>query len=312
MDLSIIIISYNTRSLLEKCLNSVIKSLEETKIKAEIIVVDNESTDGSKEYVKSLIINGLSELTRSKKQSVNPLTGNKILIKLIENKENLGFGKANNQGIEEARGEYVLLLNSDTEVLDRAIEKLFSFAKKNKQIDFVGGKLFNIDGTAQPSCGPFFSLLVVFAQIFLRGDKLRLIRFSPSRTKEVDWISGACILAKKKCLEEISGFDENFFMYMEEVELCYRAKKKGFRVFFFPGAHFTHLGTGSSQGKTEPIINLYRGFLYFYEKHRSEAEIIILKIMLKLKAGLSYFLGLIFNNQYLKTTYEKAYHLVRF
>lgn len=291
IELSIIIISYNTKQITFDCLQSIYKSLKKTKIDYEVIVIDNASTDESV-------------------QSIDQLNNNKI--RLIVNKINLGFAKANNQAVKEARGEYLLFLNSDIIVQDDAIEKLFNFYQRQENImHFFGGKLFNKDKTPQPSCGPFYSLPVVFCALFLRGDYWGLTRYSPNVIKEVNWISGACILTKKEYFNQINGFDENIFMYMDEIDLLYRAKKQGLKVGFYPNAQFIHLGSASSNEKAYPILQVFNGFMYFYQKHHSVFQQFLLKIMLKLKAGIGILLGFIFNNSYLKETYGKAYKMVK-
>ena len=186
------------------------------------------------------------------------------------------------------------------------VQKLFLFLAENPNVHFAGGKLLNSDGSDQPSCGPFYSLPVVFGALFLRGDYWGLTRYSPNKMKEVDWVSGACILTKKACFEHVAGFDEGIFMYMDETDLLYRAKQLGYRVFFYPQAHFTHLGSSSSKGKTYPILQVYRGFVYFYRKHYSPFDMFLLKGMLKLKALAALFIGKIRHDPYLIQTYEKA------
>ena len=289
-DLSIIITSYNTREITRNCLDSILKSLKKSSLNYEIIVVDNASLDDSVKMLKSLRINDL---------------------RIIENKKNLGFGKANNQAVELASSDYILFLNSDILVLDSAIKELYKFYKQNENmINFLGGKLLNKDMTLQPSCGPFYTLPVVFAALFLRGDYYSLTRYSPNKLKEVDWISGACILTKKQYLQSINGFDENIFMYMDEIDLLYRAKMKNYRVFFYPNARFIHLGSASSGERKYPILQVFKGLIYFYKKHYSAPKLILLKIMLKLKARVGLTLGNLFNNAYLKETYGKALKLV--
>ncbi|MBI4226561.1 glycosyltransferase family 2 protein [Candidatus Roizmanbacteria bacterium] len=162
----------------------------------------------------------------------------------------------------------------------------------------------------QPSCGPFYTLPVIFGALFLRGDYWGLTRYSPNKVKEVDWISGACILTKKQYLTSIEGFDENIFMYMDEVDLLYRAKKQGYSVFFYPKAEFIHLGSASSGERKYPILQVFKGLSYFYKKHHTAPEQIILRFMLKLKAVIWLIMGYIFNNTYLKETYGKALKLV--
>ena len=308
MDLSIIIVSFNTKNLLKNCLNSVIKSLGRTNINYEIIIVDNGSTDGSVKFIKELTswrVNGLKNSLIN-----NSLITNKSTIKLIQNKKNLGFGKANNQALRRARGKHVLLLNSDTETIDNGIESLLGFMDENREADVVGGKLFNKDDTIQPSCGPFYSLHICFLMLFLKGDTLKLTRWSPEKIREVDWVSGACLMAKRSLFEKLS-FDENIFMYMDEIEFLYRAKKTGFKVFFYPQAKFFHLGAASSEEKKTPVLNIFRGLLYFYKKHHPGWRFFLLKLMLKMKAVGAYLCGVLFSNNYLKKTYAEAFVLVR-
>ena len=297
MELSIIIVNFNTKELLKKCLDSIVKS--KLDFNFEIIVVDNGSTDGSVEYLKAQQLEAKRKFPHLK-------------FKIIENQSNLGFGKANNQAFKKAQGEFILLLNSDTEVINGGIEKLLNFMKENKEVDIAGGELLEKDGPPQPSCGPFYSLPVLFLMLFLKGDKLRLTRWSPQKTRQVDWVSGACLMAKRRVFERFS-FDEEIFMYMDEIEFLYRAKKGGFKVFFYPEAKFFHLGSGSSQGKEKkrPVLNIYRGLVYFYQKHHPGWRFFLLKLMLWLKAKGAIFWGSLTGNRYLKELYEEALLLVR-
>ncbi len=292
IDLSIVIISYNTKNLLQNCIDSINQSLWKSKIKYEIIVIDNNSQDGSQKLLKKLIKNKKNHL-------VYHQTG-----------KNLGFGKGNNLAIILAKGKYILLLNSDIVVLNRSIEKLYYFYLKNeKKVHFLGGKLLNKDLTPQPSVGHFFTLPVVFGTLFLKGDYWGLTRFSPNKITQVDWISGACIFTKKILYQKVGGFDENIFMYMEEVDFLYRAKKFGYNTYFFNQAQFIHYGSGSSAGRTFPILQVYQGFLYFYKKHYSFFNLLILRLLLKIKALIAYLIGKIRNNNYLLETYEKAFRI---
>jgi N-acetylglucosaminyl-diphospho-decaprenol L-rhamnosyltransferase len=289
-DLSIIIVSYNTRHITIDCINSILKSLSKPSFAYEIIVFDNNSTDGSVEALQTLT------------QTIPH-------IKLIKSNENVGFGRGNNLAIQQAKGAYVLLLNSDTLVLDNAIDQLLTFYIQNqKQMHFIGAKLFNKDGSPQSSAAPFFNPFVVFAFLFLKGDKWGLTRSSPDNIKQVGWVSGACIMTKKEYFEKVGGFDEGIFMYMEEVDLLYRAKKLNYYTYFYPEAHFIHLGSASSN-KTYPILQVYRGFLYFYRKHYPPFFTFLLKIMLQLKALLSLFIGKLTKNKYLIQTYGQAYQI---
>ena len=281
--LSIIIVSYNTKELLKQCIESIIKNSKTSSVSYEIIVVDNNSKDDSVKFVNSLI-------------------RNKLAIKLIENKENLGFAKANNQGIKIAKGEYIMLLNSDTIVQDNALEILVDYLEKNRDIAVLGPKLLNADRTSQPSVGNFPSLLVVANMLFFEHFvPNRFVRWSPKTTRAVDWVMGAALMSRKEIFNKIGGLDENIFMYMEELEWCYRVKKNGYKIYFYPQAKIVHLGQGSSEtGRKDPIINIYKGLIYFYRKHYPFWKTALLKVTLKIKAGLSYLLGILINNSYLK------------
>jgi hypothetical protein len=292
IDLSIIIVSFNTKAITKNCLDSINRSLLNSKIKYEIIVVDNDSHDGSKEM--------LEKYAKDRK--------NKTIY--LQTNANLGFGKGNNLGVKNAKGKYILLINSDTIVLNRAIEKLFDFYLKNEdKIHFLGPKLLNKDLTPQPSAAYFFTLPVVFVALFLKGDYWGLTRFSPNKLCQVDWVSGACILTKKSYYNRLGGFDKNIFIYMEEVDLLYRAKKIGLNTYFYPKSQIIHLGSASSGGKTFPILQVYKGFLFFYKKHYSKISLFFLRILLKLKALIAYMIGRIKNNQYLINTYGEAFKI---
>ncbi|MDO9028690.1 MAG: glycosyltransferase family 2 protein [Candidatus Roizmanbacteria bacterium] len=291
-DLSIVIVSYNTKKITEACLESVNRSLEKTKIKYEIVVIDNGSHDGSPQLLETM----------------SQDNHNNLVYKQTD--QNLGFGKGTNLGVKITQGKYILLLNSDTIVLNRAIEKLYNFYLKNeKQVHFLGAKLLNRDLTSQPSACRFFTLPVVFATLLLKGDYWGLTRSSPNKFCQVDWVSGACIMTTKKLYQRLNGFDKNIFMYMEEVDLLYRAKKLGLNTFFYPEAKIIHLGSASSSGKTFPILQVYRGFIFFYKKHYSVFHLLMLHIILKSKAVIAYLIGKIKNDSYLIKTYGEAFKL---
>ena len=256
----------------------------------EVIVVDNGSTDDSPTIVAK-------EFPQ---------------VRLIKNKKNLGFGAANNQGMKAATGDYFLLLNSDTVVKDQAPLKMAAFLAKNPRVGAVGCKLLNSDDSLQPSAGPFPGLKVSFIMLFLEHWLGDLVRFSFKETKEVDWVMGAALMIRREVLSKAGLMDEKMFMYMDEVEWCYRLKKAGFKVMFYPGAEIVHLFGGSSKtGRQDPILNIYRGLLYFYQKHYSAWQVAILKFMLKLKAGGALFLGKLTRNSYLIQTYVQAFQITR-
>ncbi|MFZ5366148.1 MAG: glycosyltransferase family 2 protein [Patescibacteria group bacterium] len=291
MDLSVVILSFNTQKLLEDCLNSIFQNTE--GIEFEIIVVDNGSIDGSVEMVKELI---------------KPQTPN---LKLIENKINLGFAKGNNQGLLQAQGKYILLLNSDTIVKNGALKKMVEFMDEHLQAGVVGPKLLNPEGTPQASAGSFPSLPVIGVMLFKEHfGGSQLVRTSYQTTKEVDWVMGAAMMVKREIFPKTGLFDENIFMYYDEVEWCYRIKKAGFKIYFYPEAEIVHLWQRSSQtGRKGPILANYQGLVYFYKKHKSTLDLFLLRILLKLKAGVALIIGHLTNNSYLKETYAEAFKL---
>lgn len=283
MDFSVIIVNFNTKELLKNCLSSV---FSQVGLKFEVWVVDNGSEDGSVQMVKA-------EFPK---------------VRLIRNKENLGFAKANNLALRKAEGNFLFLLNSDTILEDFSLAKNLDFLKRNSQVGALGIKILNFDGSPQPSVGKFYSLINVFLMLF-GGGKLGLGRSSPSKISEIDWVSGAAIILRKEVLEKAGFLDENFFMYMEEVEWCYRIKKAGFKIVFYPEVKIVHYTRGSGS-KSEAIWGIYKGLIYFYQKHKPPWQLEILKIMLKVKAYLAWFLGYLLNDRYLRATYGQAFRLV--
>ncbi|HLL61070.1 MAG TPA: glycosyltransferase family 2 protein [Candidatus Nitrosocosmicus sp.] len=303
MDLSIIIISYNTKDITKKCLDTIYNSLRKTRMKVEILVIDNASEDGS------------VEMLRQYEKITNP---DNIKFAVIISKENLGYVKGNNLGVTKAKAKTILFLNSDIEVLDDAISILYSYFVKQTKYHFLGGKLFNKDMSTQASCGHSYNLFNIFIFLFLRGDYYGITRFSPNEIKDVAWVSGACFITKKEYFEYLKGFDEGIFMYMDEIDLFYRATKVGYKIGFYPECKFIHLGSASSAGRTQPILQVYKGYLYFYKKHFSYFSLLLLKCMLQLKAIISLAIGLVFRlvgkekkANYLINTYAEAYTIAK-
>ena len=212
MDLSIIILSFNTKKLLQECL----KALRNDD---EVIVVDNASSDGSAEMVKK-------DFPK---------------VKLIKNKKNLGFAKANNQGIRRAQGEYYLLLNSDTQVKPGSLNKLIQFAKKEPEVGIIGARLINPDDSVQPSIYHFPTLWRAIREYWL-GQKGVYEKYSPQGRKavEVEAVTGAAMLIPRKTIEKVGLLDERYFMYFEDLDYCRRVRLVGFKVFYLPTAGILH------------------------------------------------------------------------
>jgi GT2 family glycosyltransferase len=193
--------------------------------------------------------------------------------------------------------------------MDDGIERLLRFVKENPK-SFAGGKLFNEDKSPQASSGPMYALPVVFAMLFCKGDTLGITRYSPDHIKKVDWVSGACLLGKKEAFVDVGLFDEGIFMYMEDIEFLYRARKRGYAVFFCPTARFIHSGAASSGQRRTPVVNIYQGLLYFYRKHRSAIAYTIVRYMLMAKALAVIAIGRMIGRKDVYTLYEKALRLV--
>lgn len=278
---SIIILSYNTKNYLLSCLDALFQHTRDVVF--EVIIVDNASSDDSVAVVKKMY-------------------GEKIT--LIENPANVGFAKGNNIGAKKAQYPYVLFLNSDTVFQDNAVKKMVMFLEQDKDVGIVGGKLVNSDGTMQRAYGTFYSLPSVFFML-VAGDRGEIALSSQQEKRSVDWVSGACMMVRKSLFDELKGFDEAFFMYIEDMELCYRVKNRGKSVYFLSSITIRHIGQGSSN-RAFAIVHIYKGLLYFYKKHKSLWEYIIVRSMLTIKAIVLILIGTIMNNMYLRTTYRKA------
>lgn len=259
MDVSIIIVNYNTRELLKDCLNSVFAKTSE--LNYEVIVVDNASFDNSSNMVKT-------EFPQ---------------VKLIESKENLGFGKGNNLGIKEAKGKYVFLLNSDCELKNNAIKILFNFMEKHPECGASGGNLYDKNNNYNAALGlqsPLFEWAITHSVLqFIFPKKYKYIKgyqknFDRTKTGEVGFITGADLMIKKSVFDEIGAFDPIFFMYFEETELQWRINKAGYKIFFVPESEIYHFEGGSPTPKKK-LLMLRSEFIYFRLTQGILAELIV-------------------------------------
>ena len=249
-DLSIIIVNWNTRALLRECLRSVYSNLPPHTV--DVIVVDNASTDGSVDMVHT-------EFPQAN---------------LICNSKNLGFARANNQGIALSIARYILLLNSDTVVEPDALERLIDFMDSNPRAAAAGSMLLNPDGSLQSSCYPFPSISRELWRLF-HLDKLRaygvyqMEGWDRNASREVDHIQGASMVLRSEVLAKTGVLDEDFFMYSEELDLCYRLKKDGWKLYWLPQSKVIHYGGKSTKQTAEKMfLELYRSkVLYFRKNH---------------------------------------------
>lgn len=299
--LSIVIVSFNTEKLLFECLTSVFLELKKREsVSTEVIVVDNASKDRSFEMVKK----------------------NFPEVMTIVNHENVGFAAANNQGIEKSKGEYILLLNSDTKLTSGSLNCLITPLKNDTTIGVVGGKLLNRDNSIQPSIGFLPTIFRVFLWMFFLDDIPFIQKiFHPyhitdkkeyERNQFVDWVSGACFCIRADIISKIGLLDTTIFMYGEEVEWCYRIKKQGYTVLFMSQAAIYHLKGGSGNGTDSGIIEEFNSLLYIYKKHESKAAQRILTLLLSMGALLRIVVfGIIGRYPRRITLYAKAFQLVR-
>jgi len=241
IDVSIIIVSYNTKNLLLKCIKSLIEKEKTSPYSYEIIVVDNASSDESVKAVK----------TKYPK------------ITVIENKKNLGFAKANNQAIKIARGKYILLLNSDTVIIEfNCFSKMIRFMEKNPEVGILGCTLIFPNGLLQsvgekfPYPWEIFKSQILFSKFWRRLTIFKKINRNKRKDnfQEADWVTGACLLTKKGIINNIGLLKENYFMYGEDVEFCYRVHKFGWKIGVLKNVKVIHLRGKSTKKNLSEIL----------------------------------------------------------
>jgi len=265
-DVSIIIVNWNTRDILRGCLRSVYTQTQD--IKFEVIVVDNASSDNSAEMVT---------------QEFPQVT-------LIANAENRGFAKANNQGMRIASGRYVLLVNPDTIVLEGAIQKTVSFADKYSDIGVLGCQVWLNEKDIQQTCFSFPSIFgLIMQEAGLRGlfpqsrffSRVKYGWWDRTTQMDVDVVSGMYMLVRREAIEQVGLMDEDYFVYAEETDWCYRFWKAGWRCVFTPEARIIHLDGGSkstAQISVRMFVQHQKSLLIFYKKQRGRATWVIAKM----------------------------------
>ncbi|MDH7480867.1 MAG: glycosyltransferase family 2 protein [Armatimonadota bacterium] len=262
MDLSIVIVNWNTRDYLERCLKSLYTYPPHAKF--EILVVDNASTDGS------------AQMVREKFPTVT----------LLANSENVGYAQGNNQAIESAQGEFILLLNPDVEVKNGALDNLLEFGRAHPEAAAVGCRLVHPNGKVQRSCRSFpepLGLLFEYtgiSKLFPRSKlfgSYRMRYFDYAHEAEVDQPMGSCLLLSRRAIEDVGEFDNQFPIFFNEVDWCYRAKEKGWKIYFTPLAEVIHHGGAStSQAPAQMAVESHRALKRFYAKHyRNKLPIVV-------------------------------------
>jgi N-acetylglucosaminyl-diphospho-decaprenol L-rhamnosyltransferase len=272
---SAVVVSHNTRTELLRCLAALHAS---SAPPLETIVVDNASSDGTPDAVREAFPQ----------------------VVVVASPANLGFSRANNLAIARARGPYVLVVNPDAELRPSALEALLLRLDSRPDVALVGPRTVSPDGTVQVSFGPDLQLVSEWRQRRLvRGVKrrdpgaLRRAGVGASVEHEPDWVSGSCFLARRQVLLDIGAFDERYFLYEEDADLCLRLRQAGHKVLFTPSGEVVHhLGASMDRARELARFEYHRSHLIYYDKHNGVASRLALRSLLALRAASSWVASL--------------------
>lgn len=281
IDVSVIIVNYNVKELLGNCINSVLSSSGDLKL--EIIVVDNNSFDGSADYINQKFKDYPS-------------------VKLIESKVNLGFAKANNLGAKSANGRYLLILNPDTVVQEDTIEKTIQFYEKDTHAGVVSCKLVLPNGKLDLACRRSFPTpsasvyrILGLSKIFPGSRtfaRYNLTYLDENETCEVEAVCGAFMLIRKDIYDNVYGFDEDYFMYGEDLDLCFRITNAGYKIFYFAGTSTIHFKGESTRKSSLSYVNNFYGAMRIFVQKNLKRKSTLLNLLIRLliwyRAGISY------------------------
>ncbi len=263
--LSVVIVSWNTRDLLADCLESIHRYINQVEnISCRTIVIDNNSKDGTSEMIGR----------------------HYPWVELILNNENQGFSRASNQGICSSNSPYILLLNSDTIIHANSVETLIEYIDSHTKVGAVGPCLLNGDGTLQISASPMMTPFreiwrLLFLDRIWHKASYSGASWHDKRPRPVDVLKGAALLLRRQALEDIGLLDEDYYMYSEEVDLCYRLNAAGWSTVYVPAAVVTHYGESSSrQVKDEMFLELYRSKVHFFRKTWGRSHSWLYKVIL--------------------------------
>ncbi len=287
IEVSAVVVNYNDKVHLKECLASLERSSRNRTL--EMIIVDNDSSDGSQEFIKS-------HFPR---------------VKLISNRDNRGFAIASNQGIRESQGEFLLFLNTDTILQSEALGLMLDEMKIDLELGAVGPALLRGKNRYQVSFGNkvnFWSELIQKG-FFNFYDKIRLKHDKGKR--EVGWLSAACLMVRRKALEEANFFDENFFLYFEDIDLCFKLRQEGWKLLYLPKAQVFHKGGSTTSSLAITSRYEYRkSQLYFYRKHNSKFSHLLLRVYLFLNFSLLFLLSFLSEEREAKDK-KKFFKLLR-
>ncbi|AOY75539.1 glycosyltransferase family 2 protein [Clostridium formicaceticum] len=282
MDLSIIIVNYNTIELTKQTLHSIFD--KKYNFIYEVFVVDNASTDGSVDMIKT-------EFPQ---------------VQLIENNQNLGFSKANNLAITLAEGKYILLLNSDTVVLEDCLSKSLSYLDAHPEIGVLGCQVILKNGQLDHACKRGFPTPEASLYYILKLNKLfpnskrfgqyDLTYLSDQEVNQVDAVTGAFMMVRRGVIDEVGGLDEDFFMYGEDLDWCYRIKKAGWKIIYYPEAKIIHYkGASNKKKKVKIVYEFHRAMYLFYKKHYNEKYNAFVKGLVYMGIGIKLAISTVVN-----------------
>jgi len=255
MDLSIIIVNWNTKNLLLDCLVSIFETVKISSM--EIWLVDNASTDGSVAAVRRMY----------------------PTVSIIQNRENLGFAAANNQAFERMQGRYALLLNTDTILAAGAVDAIFAFMERHPDVGMACGQLLNPDGSKQNSFAKFPCLAsLIFNEALLQilfPGKFPSKRKPNSDPMEVDSCIGACLMVKREAMDQVGWLDESFFFFFEETDWAYRMKQAGWKIYFVPSARIIHIQGQTVGHNVASRIMFNRSRYIYFKKWHPDAYLLV-------------------------------------
>ena len=279
MDLSVVIVNYQTFELTKDTINSILQY--DYPFSYEILVVDNASSDDS-----------LSKLQNYFKDKV----------KFIASVENNGFAAGNNPALAIAKGRYILLLNSDTIVWENTLEDIYSYMENHTDVGACGCRVLLENGELDKACKRSFpNVKNSFFRLFhiptnSKDDNYNLDNLPDDEIYEIDCLTGAFMFIKSEALNEVGFLDETFFMYGEDIDLCYRIKKSGWKIVYYGDSKITHLkGASSKKQKSKLIYEFYRAMYIYYKKHHAEKSSFIVNIVVYIGIALLCILKLFLN-----------------
>ena len=279
MDLSVVIVNYQTFELTKNTINSILEY--EYPFSYEIFVVDNASSDDSLDRLKDYF---------------------KDNVKFIVSEENNGFAAGNNQALRKATGRYQLLLNSDTIVWEDTLENIYDYMEKHEDVGACGCRVILENGELDKACKRSFpNVKNSFIRLFhiptkSKDDNYNLTDLPDDEVYEIDCLTGAFMFIRKDALDQIGLLDETFFMYGEDIDLCYRIKQGGWKIVYYGKSKITHLkGASSKKQKSKLIYEFYRAMYVYYKKHHAFESVFIVNWMVYLGIALLCLLKLFLN-----------------